>query len=60
MILRRHLDTLILAGDPKQLPACVLSPSNEDAGFGRSLMERLMYVCDFPYSLKDFPWWRKK
>jgi hypothetical protein len=33
---------LLLVGDPKQLPAMIVSPSARKAQFGRSLLERLM------------------
>ena len=32
---------MVLVGDPRQLPATVLSPRAERAGLGRSLFERL-------------------
>jgi len=33
--------TVVLVGDPKQLPATVVSRKAERSGFGRSLLERL-------------------
>lgn len=35
---------LVLVGDPRQLPATVLSRAAERAGLGRSLFERLQQV----------------
>ena len=34
-------DRLVLVGDPKQLPATVISPAAEGSGMARSLFERL-------------------
>jgi senataxin len=39
--LRYGCRCLMLVGDPRQLPATVLSPRAEQAGLGRSLFERL-------------------
>jgi AAA domain len=39
--LRYGCRSLVLVGDPRQLPATVLSPRAERAGLGRSLFERL-------------------
>ena len=36
---------LLAVGDPKQLPATVMSPMAEGLGMSRSLHERLMYDC---------------
>jgi len=44
---------LLAVGDPKQLPATILSPLAEERGVGRSLHERLMYECNFPYVMLD-------
>jgi hypothetical protein len=39
--LRYGCRNLVLAGDPRQLPATILSPAAKAAGYGRSLFERL-------------------
>jgi superfamily I DNA and/or RNA helicase len=39
--LQYHCKRLILIGDPKQLPATVLSPTAQHFGYGTSLFERL-------------------
>jgi hypothetical protein len=36
---------LVLIGDPKQLPASITLPAAKHAGYGRSLMERMIDVC---------------
>lgn len=42
---------LLLVGDPKQLSATVTSNRASELGFGRSLMERLMWGLELPYDL---------
>lgn len=42
LILRRHVKRLVLVGDPKQLPGKVFSTMCAEAGYAKSLMERLM------------------
>ena len=44
---------LILVGDPKQLPACVLSHENQQTKRGESLMQRLIERCAYPCNLLD-------
>lgn len=44
---------LILVGDPKQLPACVLSMENQRSKRGESAMQRLMERCAYPAMLLD-------
>jgi hypothetical protein len=44
---------LILVGDPKQLPACVLSMENQRSKRGESAMQRLMERCAYPALLLD-------
>jgi AAA domain len=44
---------LILVGDPKQLPACVLSMENQRSRRGESAMQRLMERCAYPAMLLD-------
>ncbi|GBG32530.1 Regulator of nonsense transcripts 1-like [Hondaea fermentalgiana] len=44
-------DRMLLVGDPKQLSATVTSSVAQDLGFGRSLMERLMWGLSLPYHL---------
>ena len=44
---------LILVGDPKQLPACVLSMENQRTRRGESAMQRLMERCAYPSLLLD-------
>ena len=44
---------LILVGDPKQLPACVLSHENQQTKRGESLMQRLIERCAYPSNLLD-------
>jgi len=40
---------LCAIGDPKQLPATVMSPVAKNFSFDRSLHERLMVDCKYPY-----------
>ena len=40
---------LLAVGDPKQLPATVMSRFAEKCGLNKSLHERLMYDCQWPY-----------
>jgi hypothetical protein len=42
---------LILIGDPRQLPATVLSVEAQRLSMGMSTMQRLMYDCDSPFHL---------
>ncbi|KAJ1453686.1 AAA domain-containing protein, partial [Pelagophyceae sp. CCMP2097] len=42
VILRPEATRLVLVGDPKQLPATVLSAAAQRAGFSRSMMDRLI------------------
>ena len=44
---------LILVGDPKQLPACVLSIENQKLKRGDSTMQRLIEKCDYKFMLLD-------
>ena len=44
---------LMIVGDPKQLPATVLSRRAIKLGLARSLHERLMYECDVGYIVLD-------
>ncbi|CAB9522121.1 Regulator of nonsense transcripts 1 [Seminavis robusta] len=46
-------DKLFLVGDPKQLPATVLSPLAQKCGLARSLQERLMFKNKMKYTLLD-------
>lgn len=57
---------LLAVGDPKQLPATVMSRYAEKWGLNKSLHERLMYDCKMPYimlnvqyrmrpAISDFP-----
>jgi senataxin len=41
----------LLIGDIKQLPATVISQDAEKLKFGRSMMERLIENCDYPYAM---------
>lgn len=42
---------LVLIGDPRQLPATVLSYEAQRLEMGMSTMQRLMYHCDAPFHL---------
>jgi superfamily I DNA and/or RNA helicase len=44
---------LLAVGDPKQLPATVVSRLAEDHGMGKSLHERLMYDCNYKHIMLD-------
>ena len=44
---------LLLVGDPKQLPATVMSPEAIKYGLPQSLQERLMYQNRHPYTMLD-------
>ena len=44
---------LLAVGDPKQLPATVMSRLAERCGLNKSLHERLMYDCKWPYLMLD-------
>ena len=44
---------MLAVGDPKQLPATVLSQRAADLGYSKSLHERLMYECSFDYMMLD-------
>ena len=44
---------LLLVGDPKQLPATVMSPVAVRCGLAQSLQDRLMYKNNFEHSLLD-------
>jgi AAA domain len=46
-------ERLLAVGDPKQLPATVLSRVAEDRGMSRSLHERLMFDCNHKYTMLD-------
>jgi len=46
-------ERLLAVGDPKQLPATVLSQVAEDRGMSRSLHERLMFDCDHKFTMLD-------
>lgn len=46
------LSQLVLVGDPKQLPATVISQLAADKGYARSLFQRLQ-SCGVPVSLLD-------
>jgi len=49
-----HPRALVLIGDPKQLPATLLSYEAQRLGYGRSSMQRLMDpVCGYPYVMLD-------
>ena len=43
----------LLVGDPQQLQATLLSEDAQRAGLGRSLMQRLMHDCAYPFTLLD-------
>ena len=43
----------LLVGDPHQLRSTVISPAAVQAGFDRSVLERLMLDCRAPYSMLD-------
>jgi len=45
--------SLVLVGDPRQLPAMVQSHTAKRLGYGRSMMERLIDGCDAPNHLLD-------
>lgn len=51
IVINDRVRRVVLVGDPKQLQATVLDSQNKAAGYGRSLMERLMVGNDFPYHL---------
>lgn len=44
---------VMLVGDPKQLPATIMSYNSSKAGLGTSLLERLMIDCKQPYTMMD-------
>ena len=44
---------LLAVGDPKQLPATVLSQRAERFGLAKSLHERLMFDCNYPHVMMD-------
>jgi AAA domain len=44
---------LLLVGDPQQLPASVNSDFGKKNGLEKSLQERLMYDCNFPFTILD-------
>jgi Cdc6-like AAA superfamily ATPase len=44
---------LLAVGDPKQLPATVISQIAADRGLDKSLHERLMYDSDYPHIMLD-------
>ncbi|CAK9036681.1 ATP-dependent helicase upf1 (Nonsense-mediated mRNA decay protein upf1) (Regulator of nonsense transcripts 1 homolog) (Up-frameshift suppressor 1) [Durusdinium trenchii] len=44
VVMRRHVQRLILVGDPEQLPSTVFSKKAKEIGFDRSLFERLMII----------------
>ena len=44
---------LLAVGDPLQLPATILSRRAVTLGLAESLHERLMYRCDFQYTMLD-------
>eukprot|EP00980_Cylindrotheca_fusiformis_P011077 scaffold2551_cov113-Cylindrotheca_fusiformis.AAC.16 len=44
---------LLAVGDPKQLPATVMSQIAADRGLGKSLHERLMYDAAYPHIMLD-------
>jgi hypothetical protein len=44
---------LLAVGDPKQLPATVMSPIAADRGLDKSLHERLMYDSAYPHIMLD-------
>lgn len=46
-------ERLLAVGDPKQLPATVVSRVAEERGMSRSLHERLMFDCDFKHIMLD-------
>jgi hypothetical protein len=46
-------ERLLAVGDPKQLPATVLSRKAEELGMSRSLHERLMYDCKHKHIMLD-------
>jgi senataxin len=46
-------DKMLLVGDPKQLPATVMSPEAKKFGFARSLQERLMSHNEYRFWLLD-------
>lgn len=43
-VMRRHVERLILVGDPEQLPSTVFSKKAKQLGFDRSLFERLVDI----------------
>lgn len=44
---------LLAVGDPKQLPATVVSQLAEDRGLSKSLHERLMFDCNYKHIMLD-------
>eukprot|EP00435_Cladocopium_sp_Y103_P031084 s577_g7.t2 len=44
VVMRRHVQRLILVGDPEQLPSTVFSKKAKEIGFDRSLFERLVEI----------------
>lgn len=44
---------LLVVGDPKQLPAVVVSDKAKALGLDKSLHERLMYKCGHPFTMLD-------
>lgn len=46
-------ERLLAVGDPKQLPATVLSRVAEEHGMSRSLHERLMFDCGHKFTMLD-------
>ena len=53
LVLKAGLERLVLAGDHQQLPATVISQRAQQAGFGRSLFERLLRTGHYPALLLD-------
>ena len=44
-------EIMMLVGDPKQLPATIMSPIAKSSGLGRSLQERLMFEAKRPFTM---------
>ena len=44
---------LLAVGDPKQLPATIISQYARDMGLDKSMHHRLMYECNVKYTMLD-------
>ncbi|CAJ1365735.1 unnamed protein product [Effrenium voratum] len=51
VVMRRHVQRLILVGDPEQLPSTVMSKKAKEMGFDRSLFERLVDLGNEKHTL---------